>query len=151
MTVNKAQGGTLDVLGLEVTTPVFGHGQAYVALSRVSDFCKITVLTSDGLATTKNVVFQEIFEHDYIDAQIRLRSQRPILGERISTDHQRMPADSSNPFYNDEEEAFMDHLHQPESYTEEQYGQGDDHHYPDAFQYTHDEMVFEDDFIPDDH
>jgi hypothetical protein len=62
-----------------------------------------------------------------------------------------MPADCSNPYYNDEEEAFMDHLHQPGSHTEDQYQHNDDHHFPDSFQYTYDEMVFEDDFVPDDH
>ncbi len=68
MTVNKAQGCTLDVIGLEVTTPVFGHGRAYhdVVLSRVIDFKKITVLTPDGLPTTRNVVFQKVFDQDYI-------------------------------------------------------------------------------------
>jgi ATP-dependent DNA helicase PIF1 len=150
MTINKAQGGTLDVIGLEVTTPVFGHGQAYVALSRVSDFNKITVLTPDGLSLTRNVVFQEVFDQEYINTQTRLRSQRPIFGERMNTDYHSRLDDNSNSFYNDEEEAFMDHLHQPESYPAEQSDQHDDHHYPDAFQYTYDEMVFEDDHIPND-
>jgi hypothetical protein len=152
MTINKAQGGTLDVIGLEATTPVFAHGQAYVALSRVSDFKKITVLTPAGLPSTRNVVFQEVFDQDYIDTQIRLRSQRPVFGERMHTDHHHMPADNSNPYYNDEEEAFMDHLDQPEPCSVPQYDHDDDHdhHYPDAHQYTYDEMVFEDDQVPHD-
>ena len=78
MTINKAQGATLDAVGIDVTSPVFGHGQLYVALSRVDDFHKITVLTPTNESSTRNVVFQEVFDKDYIDTQIRLRTERPI-------------------------------------------------------------------------
>jgi hypothetical protein len=56
----------------------------------------------------------------------------------MDTDHRHMPAYHSNAFYNDEEEAFMDHLDQPESCSADQYDHDDDHHFPDAFQYTYD-------------
>lgn len=36
MTINGAQGQTLDYVGLWLEEPVFRHGQLYVALSRVS-------------------------------------------------------------------------------------------------------------------
>ena len=34
MTINKAQGQTLEFLGIFLPAPCFGHGQLYVALSR---------------------------------------------------------------------------------------------------------------------
>src|SRR5438046_4609410 len=37
MTINKAQGQTLNHVGLCLTEPVFTHGKLYVALSRVTD------------------------------------------------------------------------------------------------------------------
>jgi hypothetical protein len=35
MTINKSQGQTFDMVGLDLRTPVFSHGQLYVAFSRV--------------------------------------------------------------------------------------------------------------------
>jgi hypothetical protein len=37
VTINKAQGQTYKRVGLWLPTPVFSHGQLYVALSRVGD------------------------------------------------------------------------------------------------------------------
>lgn len=37
MTINKTQGQTLNVVGLYLLQPVFGHGQLYVGLSRCTD------------------------------------------------------------------------------------------------------------------
>ena len=34
MTINKSQGQSFDKVGLFLETPVFGHGQLYVGLSR---------------------------------------------------------------------------------------------------------------------
>ncbi len=66
MTINKAQGQTIKYVGLNLTQPVFSHGQLYVALSRVTQASNIKVLLSNTsnthLGLTKNVVYNEVFE-----------------------------------------------------------------------------------------
>jgi len=71
MTINKAQGQTFDRVGLYLRSPVFAHGQLYVALSRIRKFDDLRVLIKethgqgflpDGITGfTKNVVFSEVF------------------------------------------------------------------------------------------
>ena len=58
MTINKAQGQTLKHVGIDVSTPIFSHGQLYVALSRAED-PKELFLFSDG-QPVHNIVFDEI-------------------------------------------------------------------------------------------
>jgi ATP-dependent DNA helicase PIF1 len=50
MTINKSQGQTMSVFGLDLSTSYFSHGQLYVAYSRTIQF----VLVKDGI--TKNIV-----------------------------------------------------------------------------------------------
>ena len=47
MTINKAQGQTLRTVGVDLRSPVFSHGQLYVALSRVIDVRQLRVLLPD--------------------------------------------------------------------------------------------------------
>lgn len=54
MTINKSQGQTLSVCGLDLETPCFSHGQLYVRCSRVGKPSSLFVLAKDGL--TKNIV-----------------------------------------------------------------------------------------------
>jgi ATP-dependent DNA helicase PIF1 len=65
MTINKSQGQTLDSVGLYLKTPVFSHGQLYVAVSRVTSrkSLKILIVNEDSTcgSQTKNVVYSEVF------------------------------------------------------------------------------------------
>ncbi|KAG3195902.1 hypothetical protein PC128_g8083 [Phytophthora cactorum] len=68
MTINKAQGQTVQNLGLYLSTPCFSHGQLYVALSRVTSRSKFKALIEypeleeeDGVYTD-NIVYRQIFE-----------------------------------------------------------------------------------------
>nr|XP_042904249.1 ATP-dependent DNA helicase PIF1-like [Parasteatoda tepidariorum] len=54
MTINKSQGQTMSVCGLDLSTPCFSHGQLYVACSRVGKPSSLFVLAKDGM--TKNIV-----------------------------------------------------------------------------------------------
>ncbi|XP_018374141.1 PREDICTED: ATP-dependent DNA helicase PIF6-like [Trachymyrmex cornetzi] len=57
MTINKAQGQSLQVCGLELENPCFSHGQLYVASSRVGKPSDLFVHAPDG--KTKNIVYPE--------------------------------------------------------------------------------------------
>lgn len=69
MTINKAQGQTLDYVGIYLKEPVFSHGQLYVALSRAKSINSIKVFItgstygSSNNITTKNIVYKEILQH----------------------------------------------------------------------------------------
>jgi hypothetical protein len=62
LTINKAQGQSVKVVGLDLRVPVFSHGQLYVALSRATSEHRIKVLLADTILTptTKNVVYPEV-------------------------------------------------------------------------------------------
>ncbi|CAL5441876.1 unnamed protein product [Camellia sinensis] len=66
MTINKAQGQTLQKVGLYLREPVFSHGQLYVALSRATTAADVKVLIPPtnqhalDNSTTKNVVYEEL-------------------------------------------------------------------------------------------
>ena len=65
MTINKAQGQTIQQVGLYLVQEVFSHGQLYVALSRVGSPDNIRVMVKGGRyeghegVYTKNVVYKE--------------------------------------------------------------------------------------------
>lgn len=62
MTINKSQGQSLNTVGLDLRLPVFCHGQLYVALSRVTDVAKMTVLLPEGSDKTTNIVYPEVLD-----------------------------------------------------------------------------------------
>ncbi|KAF7344341.1 ATP-dependent DNA helicase [Mycena sanguinolenta] len=59
-TFNSCQGLTLDVLGVDLTRPVFSHGQLYTALSRIRHRDHAKVRLRPGENTTTNVTYHEI-------------------------------------------------------------------------------------------
>ena len=61
MTVNKAQGQSLDVIGIDLHEPAFTHGQLYVALSRVTELqgLKVLLIEEHG-PMTQNIVYPEV-------------------------------------------------------------------------------------------
>ncbi|XP_074371929.1 uncharacterized protein LOC141712757 isoform X20 [Apium graveolens] len=67
MTVNKIQGQTVHNVGLYLPNPVFGHGQMYVTVSRVTSPAGLKIVTVDNDSThngyTKNIVYREIFDN----------------------------------------------------------------------------------------
>ena len=57
MTINKAQGQSLQVCGLDLENPCFSHGQLYVASSRVGKPSDLFVYAPGG--KTKNIVYPQ--------------------------------------------------------------------------------------------
>jgi ATP-dependent DNA helicase PIF1 len=49
ITINKSQGQTLDNIGVYLPSPVYSHGQLYVAISQVTSSANIKIFNSQGL------------------------------------------------------------------------------------------------------
>ncbi|CAK1603523.1 unnamed protein product [Parnassius mnemosyne] len=60
MTINKAQGQTLQVAGVNLEKPCFSHGQLYVACSRVSNIQNLHILSPNG--KTYNIVYSSVLK-----------------------------------------------------------------------------------------
>ena len=61
MSINKSQGQSLKVIGLDLRIPVFTHGQLYVALSQATSGDRIrALLPPDSKDETPNIVFSEV-------------------------------------------------------------------------------------------
>lgn len=63
VTINKLQGQTFDRVGIYLPTPVFTHGQLYVAFSRVRNAASVKIelpTEANEAPNTKNVVFREV-------------------------------------------------------------------------------------------
>jgi len=63
MTINKSQGQGVKNVGLDLHTPVFSHGQLYIALSRCTPGDWIKILLSEDVQDRKtpNIVYKEVF------------------------------------------------------------------------------------------
>jgi len=72
MTINKAQGQTLDFVGIYLREPVFSHGQLYVALSRAKSSKCVKVLIwpptveDKNDCCTHNIVYDEIIAKAFL-------------------------------------------------------------------------------------
>ena len=63
MTINKCQSQTLEYVGIDLTQPIFTHGQLYVALSRVRSFDYVSILPDLQCIDcyyTDNVVYKDV-------------------------------------------------------------------------------------------
>lgn len=65
MTINKSQGQSLQVCGINLEHQCFSHGQLYVACSRVGKPSSLFIYTTDGKA--KNIVYERALQwiHSY--------------------------------------------------------------------------------------
>ena len=72
-TINKAQGDSLKRIGVWLKQPVFGHGQFYVAPSRVGaqDRCTFAIKPMPGepYNKTRNVVYKEVLEPNQVEME----------------------------------------------------------------------------------
>ena len=61
MTINKLQGQSLSVVGIDLVSSCFSHGQLYVALSHARDIQRLAVLFPINKGQrTNNVIYPEV-------------------------------------------------------------------------------------------
>ena len=62
ISINKSQGQSVKHVGVHLSTPVFGHGQLYMALSRVTSAENIKLLLAEDsvVAETANIVYPKV-------------------------------------------------------------------------------------------
>lgn len=62
MTINKSRDQSLNLVGIDLRTFSFSHGQPYVVLSRVTDVSRLALLFKEDEEEqkTENVVFPEV-------------------------------------------------------------------------------------------
>lgn len=87
MSINKAQGQSLKVVGLDLQSPCFSHGQLYVGCSRVGNKKNLFLLAPNG--KTKNVVYQEVLRSMSAENVIDVK-QRKSIHEKVAVIYQNV-------------------------------------------------------------
>ena len=67
MTINKSQGQSLSIVGIQLVTPVFAHGQLYVALSRATNCDNVYISLSSRNQRTVNIIYTEALARESDD------------------------------------------------------------------------------------
>jgi hypothetical protein len=63
MIINKSQRQTLNNVGVYLPSPVFSHGQLYVAISRVTSNANIKIFSGQGPdGYMQNLVYRKVLE-----------------------------------------------------------------------------------------
>jgi len=63
ITINKSQGQTLNNIGVYLPSPVYSHGQLYVAISWVTSIANIKIFSGQGPnGYMRNGVYKEVLE-----------------------------------------------------------------------------------------
>jgi ATP-dependent DNA helicase PIF1 len=61
--INKSQGQTLNNVGVYLLSPVYSHGQLYVAISQLTSNANIKIFSGQGPdGYVRNVVYKEVLE-----------------------------------------------------------------------------------------
>jgi ATP-dependent DNA helicase PIF1 len=90
MTIHKAQGQTLDKVGVYLNSPIFSCGQLYVALSRVRRAQDIVVFNPDCTKIVKNVVHPGVAA--FLDDLEEDREQRLAQNPPVNLEGDQGPA-----------------------------------------------------------
>ena len=72
VTINKSQGSTFDLVGVDLRDNCFSHGQVYTAFSRVRRFSSLKILLLPGRTSTKNIINKAIISQPSHSADIVL-------------------------------------------------------------------------------
>jgi ATP-dependent DNA helicase PIF1 len=70
MTINKAQGQTLKMVGIFLPKPVFTHGQLYVAMSRIGCPEGVTLLVTDGWEDVHEDALASVYTHNVVYTEV---------------------------------------------------------------------------------